>query len=460
MRHVRGSGTGPWGLVAAAIVTLLVVIGTVGVIGVNENARVKDASKRAIQYDVAVAGAGDNLRVAVLDLRYNHRNIVFSGPTEQTIADFDAAYATLLNEIDRLDQIGIAQLDVTQPDVIRQRAQEYHDAFRPRIVLFTSDPVAFNAASNAGLAQIDELESYAQQIEDAGEQLTNQSLTRVEHAAARERIILILLLSGVALVGASMAVSAGRILHQLRESNAHEQEAGRQLAAALQAKSDFIADASHELRTPLTLIRGNAEIALSAGDSPIGNQVLTEILAESKRMSRLVDDLLFLARSDAGISLVEREYVPIRWLLSRLTGPAEAMARHHGATMVASLAGEGHVEVDPERIQQAVLILVDNAARVSPADAPVELRSQVGDGCLAIDVIDRGPGLPAGEQERIFERFYQVGPGRTRQQGSAGLGLSIAKSIVDAHHGRIEIDSTPGKGTRVAIHLPLSQEAA
>src|SRR6476620_126077 len=311
MRKIRGSDTGPWGLAAAAIVTLLFVIGTVGVIGVNENARVKNASKRAIQYDVAVAGAGDNLRVAVLDLRHNHRNIVFSGPTEQTIADFDAAYATLLAEIDRLDQIGIAQLDVTQPDVIRQRAQEYHDAFRPRIVLFTSDPIAFNAASSAGLAQIDDLETNAQEIEDAGEQLTNQSLARVEHAAARERIILILLLSGVALVGVAMSVSAGRILHQLRAANDHEQEAGRQLAAALQAKSDFIADASHELRTPLTLIRGNAEIGLTAEESPTRDQALSEILAESNRMSRLVDDLLFLARSDAGVSLVEREYLPV-----------------------------------------------------------------------------------------------------------------------------------------------------
>lgn len=459
MRKIRGSDTGPWGLAAAAIVTLLFVIGTVGVIGVNENARVKNASKRAIQYDVAVAGAGDNLRVAVLDLRHNHRNIVFSGPTEQTIADFDAAYATLLTEIDRLDQIGIAQLDVTQPDVIRQRAQEYHDAFRPRIVLFTSDPIAFNAASSAGLAQIDELETNAQEIEDAGEQLTNQSLARVEHAAARERIILILLLSGVALVGVAMSVSAGRILHQLRAANDHEQEAGRQLAAALQAKSDFIADASHELRTPLTLIRGNAEIGLTAEESPTRDQALSEILDESNRMSRLVDDLLFLARSDAGVSLVEREYLPVGWLLSRLAGPAEAMARHHHVPLITSLHGEGHVEVDPGRIQQAVLILIDNAARVSSPGTPVELRSRVGEQCLAIDVIDCGPGLPEEDQQRVFERFYQVGPGRTRQRGSAGLGLLIAKLIIDAHHGRIEIESTPGQGTRMTLHLPLSGDA-
>jgi signal transduction histidine kinase len=459
MLKFRGRDAGPWGLVTAAIVIFLLVIGSVGVVGVYENALVKDASKRAIQYDVAIAGAGDNLRVAVLDLRHNHRNIVFSGPTEQNIAEFDAAYSTLLAEIDRLEALGVSRLDITQPAVIRQRAQDYHDNFRPRIVLFTSDPVAFNAASNTGLAQIDELEGYAQRVEDAGERLTNESLANVEHAAARERIILILMLSGVALVGMALSVSGGRILHQLRTANALEQEAGRQLAAALQAKTDFIADASHELRTPLTLIRGNAEIGLSAGDSTARDQALTEILAESKRMSRLVDDLLFLARSDSGVSPVEREYLPVGWLLSRLPGPAESMARHHNTTLIATLAGEGHIEVDAERIQQAVLILVDNAARVSPAGQPVELRSRTGDGCLAIEVIDRGPGMTPEDQDRIFERFYQVGPGRTRQRGSAGLGLSIARSIVDAHHGRIEIDSAPGKGTRMTIRLPLSHES-
>jgi signal transduction histidine kinase len=212
------------------------------------------------------------------------------------------------------------------------------------------------------------------------------------------------------------------------------------------------------LRTPLTLIRGNAEIGLAAGESPTRNQALTEILAESNRMSRLVDDLLFLARSDAGVSLVEREYLPVGWLLSRLASPAEAMARHHQVPLITSLHGEGHVEVDPERIQQAVLILVDNAARVSPPGSPVELRSSVGDQCLAIDVIDCGPGLPEGEQQRVFERFYQIGPGRTRQRGSAGLGLSIAKSIIDAHYGHIEIESTPGQGTKMTIHLSLSHE--
>src|SRR6476620_1839137 len=143
----------------------------------------------------------------------------------------------------------------------------------------------------------------------------------------------------------------------------------------------------------------------------------------------------------------------------RLAGPAEAMARHHHVPLITSLHGEGHVEVDPGRIQQAVLILIDNAARVSSPGTPVELRSRVGEQCLAIDVIDCGPGLPEEDQQRVFERFYQVGPGRTRQRGSAGLGLSIAKSIIDAHHGRIEIESTPGQGTRMTLHLPLSGDA-
>lgn len=459
MIKIRGNEAGPLGLVGLSIIVVLLAIGSVGVVGVVENARVKDAAEGAIKYDVAVAGVGDDLRVAVLNLRHFHRNIVFSGPSESGIANFDAAYAQLLSEIDRLEQIGVQALNVAQPADFRTLAQSYHDAFRPSIVLFISDPLAFRDASDAGLARIDELETFARQIDDAGEQRTSRALERVEDAAARERIVLISLLIGVAIIGVVLSVSAGRVLHRLRTANAQEQEAGRRLAAALQAKSDFIADASHELRTPLTLIRGNAEISLTTPGGGAHDQALSEILTESKRMSRLVDDLLFLARSDAGVPSIEREYVPVGWLLSRLSTPAESMARHHNACLTATLHGEGHIEVDPERIEQAILILVDNAARFTPPGDVVELSSRNDGEFLLIEVSDSGPGVPVEEQPMIFERFYQVGPGRTRKRGGSGLGLAIAKSIVEAHRGTIGIDSAPGQGTRVTIRLPLSQQA-
>jgi signal transduction histidine kinase len=301
------------------------------------------------------------------------------------------------------------------------------------------------------------LEAATEQIDDAGERMTSQSLARLERAADRERIVLISLLGGAALIGIAFAIGAGRFVERLRLANAQEQEATRQLAAALQTQSDFIADASHELRTPLTLIRGNAEIELAAETDSESRQALGEILAESTRMSRLVEDLLFLARSDAGVPPIDPEYVPVRWLLSHLSGPVEAMARHRDICTTIELAGDGHVEVDAGRIEQAVLILVDNASKFSPAGECVEIRSRTDSGFLEIVVSDAGPGIPAGDLPLIFERFYQVGTRRTRKEGGSGLGLPIAKSIVDAHDGTIRMESGSGRGTTVTIQLPLSR---
>lgn len=448
----------PWGLVGAAIVILLIAIVAVGTVGVIQNERVKDTAEHAIAFDVEIEDNGDDLQVAVLDLRHYHRNIVFSGVTDQALDEFDAAYGRLLEEIDELEEIGIGELDIPQPAYLRELAALYYDEFQPQIVLFLTDPIAFNRASTTGLERIAELERASEEIDDLGEELTERSLARVRSATARERLVLLSMLSAVALVGIALAIAAGRVVERLRMANVQEHESARRLAAALQSQSDFIADASHELRTPLTLIRGNAEIELAAEPDPDSRQALSEILAESTRMSRLVEDLLFLARSDAGVPPIEREYVPVRWLLSRLSGPAEAMARHRGVCTTLNLTGDGHVEVDAGRIEQAVLILVDNASKFSPDDACVSVQSGADGEFLTISVEDAGPGIPAEELPMIFERFYQVGTRRTRREGGSGLGLPIAKSIVEAHDGTIGIESNAGTGTRVTIRLPLSRE--
>jgi signal transduction histidine kinase len=220
-------------------------------------------------------------------------------------------------------------------------------------------------------------------------------------------------------------------------------------------KTDFIADASHELRTPLTLIRGNAEIALAEPVAEERTAVLADILGEATRMTRLVDDLLFLARSDAGSPPIEREYMPARVLLARLEAPAQALTRHHGIPLVIDLHGDGHIEADSERIQQAVLILLDNAIRYTPPGADIALRSYAESNHLWIAVRDRGPGISAEEQALIFERFYQARDASTRVRGGAGLGLAIAKSIVENHGGQITVVSSPDAGTSIAIGLPL-----
>ena len=122
MRLRRISNSGPWGPVGASIVILLIAIGLVGAVAVLENERVRDTAERAIAFDVEIEDNGDDLRVAVLNLRHYHRNIVFSGPNDQAIREFDTAYAELLVEIDELEAIGIADVDIPQPAFLRERA--------------------------------------------------------------------------------------------------------------------------------------------------------------------------------------------------------------------------------------------------------------------------------------------------------------------------------------------------
>ena len=172
-------------------------------------------------------------------------------------------------------------------------------------------------------------------------------------------------------------------------------------------------------------------------------------------MNRLVDDLLFLARSDAGRPPLDIEYVPARWLARRSATSAEQLAALRGTCVESRIAGEGYLEADPERIQQAVLILVDNAARHSPPETCVQLTTSIGGGRYEVTVRDAGPGISPSELPHVFERFYQVKTGRTRSQAGSGLGLSIAQSIVLAHGGTLAAASTVGAGTVMTLSLPL-----
>ncbi len=225
------------------------------------------------------------------------------------------------------------------------------------------------------------------------------------------------------------------------------------LAREVRAKSEFLADVSHELRTPLTVIRGNAEVGLQLGQGWAHADLLGEIVEESGMMSRMVEDLLFLARSESDSFPLDLETVPVAQILSGLGRRAEALAREHGASLKTALGSEGSLRCDPERIEQAVLVLVDNAVKYGPPGEPVTLSSSTRRGELLIEVVDRGPGIPADDLSRVFERYYR-GEGSAREPGS-GLGLPIAQAIVRAHGGRIEVESRVGEGTRMLLCLPL-----
>jgi signal transduction histidine kinase len=330
-------------------------------------------------------------------------------------------------------------------------AKTYYADFRPAIGLYDSEPKQFTQASDRGLVRLDELEQAAHEIDKLGEKRASIALKSVEEVSSIARVLLVTLVGGLILIGAAFAYAAVRMVRQIREAR-------EALARALQAKMDFLADASHELRTPLTVVHTNAEVGAQLEEEPAQREIFEDIVNESSQMSRMVENLLFLARSDSESPPLEMEITAVPTFLAALKGRAEALARGRGASLEANLSGEGDLRADPARIEQAVLILVDNAAKYSPAGERVTLTAKTEAGELLIRVEDRGPGIPEEHLPHIFERFFRDDKARGRKQGGAGLGLSIARTIAQAHGGRIEVESHVGEGTKMSLHLPLDAE--
>jgi two-component system, OmpR family, sensor kinase len=226
------------------------------------------------------------------------------------------------------------------------------------------------------------------------------------------------------------------------------------LEAAYTAQRRFVADASHELRAPLTTIRGNLEFVRRARDLPAQtrDEALVDALAESERMTRLVDDLLALARADAGQALDMRP-VALHELLADLR--QEVAARAGERELCLERLDEAWVWGDPDRLKQVALILVDNALRYTPAGGTVTLSLVAGDGRATLRVADTGIGIDPEDRPHIFDRFYRADKARARDEAGAGLGLAIAAAIVDQHEGSIEVESAPGAGSIFAVHLRL-----
>lgn len=225
------------------------------------------------------------------------------------------------------------------------------------------------------------------------------------------------------------------------------------LAAALAAQQRFVADASHELRTPLATIRTNAEFLRGRPEAAANDraEALADLIGEAERMSRLVDGLLVLARADAGIPM-ERRPVDLRAVAAeearRIRPPGPARAETHGVQVTSD--GAALVSGDAEALGRAIRVLVDNAFR--HGSPPVGIAIATRDGRVRLEVRDRGAGLPAGSEDRIFERFYRADPARGGE--GTGLGLSIARAIVVAHGGSIGATNLAGGGVAVTIELP------
>jgi two-component system OmpR family sensor kinase len=223
------------------------------------------------------------------------------------------------------------------------------------------------------------------------------------------------------------------------------------LEQAYATQQRFIADASHELRAPLTLIQANLELAQRPGMAPDDRvTAVGEAYAETSRLSRLVADLLALARADAGMP-IRRERVELDHLLMEVLGEARRLAGEHRLAL--DQLEPSIVSGDPDRLRQLLVILVDNALKYTPAGGRIALRLAREGDIAIIAVSDTGVGIPAEHLPHVFERFYRADPGRSRDPGGTGLGLSIARWVVEQHGGSIELTSRPGEGTTATVRL-------
>jgi PAS domain S-box-containing protein len=226
---------------------------------------------------------------------------------------------------------------------------------------------------------------------------------------------------------------------------------------AEQMKRDFVATVSHELRTPLTPLKGFLTTLLrgTGDDSPEERQEYYRImLNQANRLERLITDLLEVSRIESGKPMVDGRTFELASVVAEQVGD---FTRQHPDREIRLRVPEAPVlvQADPFRVGQVVANLVSNALKYSPAEAPVELAITWGGDHAVVSVRDHGDGIPSGEQHRVFERFHRLENGLTRRTGGTGLGLYIAKRLVEAMDGRIWLYSKPGVGSTFSFSLPM-----
>lgn len=222
------------------------------------------------------------------------------------------------------------------------------------------------------------------------------------------------------------------------------------------AQQRFVADVSHELRSPLTAVRGNLDLLKrGAAQDPVERAQMIEAMdSETARMSRLVSDLLLLARQDAGIP-ISKQPVELDTLLLEVYRQAQLTVR--GVRITLGAEDQAMIVGDRDRLKQVLLNLVDNALKYTPQGGEVILGLTKDDAWVKISVRDTGIGIAPDHIPNLFDRFYRIDKARSRDAGGTGLGLAIAKSVIDAHNGKIEVESELGKGSTFTVWLPLPE---
>jgi signal transduction histidine kinase len=240
---------------------------------------------------------------------------------------------------------------------------------------------------------------------------------------------------------------------ELRELSSSFNEMAASLEQLFDARRELVAWASHDLRTPLASLK--AMIEALEDDLAEPGEYLDAIRTQTDILSRLVEDLFELARIDAGALTLELRDEPLGELVSRCVSSLDAEARAREVELGAHVSADPLVRIAPDKVERVLMNLLANAVRHSPPNGEVAVVVEPNSDHVVVAVEDTGDGLAAGASERMFDRFWRADESRARSSGGAGLGLAIARDLVQAHGGTIWAENRAGGGTRVAFTLPL-----
>jgi signal transduction histidine kinase len=260
--------------------------------------------------------------------------------------------------------------------------------------------------------------------------------------------------------GLSETATLGAAFNEMAEELEQEESRREQLD---RLKDEFVLTASHELRSPLTSVQGFAELLMLDRDSLTPRQVETVeiILDNCRHLVRLLNDLLDLARSDAGRLAIRPEPTEVAPLVEDVVRTMRAQTAAGGQTLTEQIQpGLPPIDVEPARIRQILVNLLTNAHEYSPEGASIAVAAQAVGAEVEISVTDNGPGIPQDQIDRIFDRFTRGDAGLTQRVGGTGLGLAISKSLVELHGGSIGVESTFGAGSTFRVRLPVAGVSA
>lgn len=369
-------------------------------------------------------------------------------------------------------------------------SSQSHDVFDPIVSLAPHLVDVHDSSGSFGVTTDENGERwrlYALQVDDSGSTLlTATPLERIDASVVRFRwLVAALSLTGSAIALIAGASLAGRALYPVntmittagRIAKAREfsrrvpvadsrDELGRlavtfndmlsNLEEAYRAEQRFVSDASHELRAPLTIIQANLEFLERQPELPEEDRrdLIADASQETRRLTTLVADLLALARADAGVAL-QRYPIELDRVLLGAVSDARKLTR--GQNLVIGEIQPVTIEGDADRLRQLFIALLDNAIKYTPSGKQITISLRHDAGTAVIEVRDEGVGISAEDLPRVFERFYRADPARSRDPGGTGLGLPIAKWVVQQHGGDVRLQSEPGVGTTIHLRLPMDR---